>query len=95
MPPPTVTAESWIILDGQSHEVLFARHEHKQDTVTSLAMLMTAYCVFLIADKLEIDMAREEVKIESMAVRWSGGESAFLNPGDILTVRELMHGMLV
>ena len=41
------------------------------------------------------NMAREEVKIESMAVRWSGGESAFLNPGDILTVRELMHGMLV
>ena len=45
-------------------------------------------------ERLDLDIAREEVKVQSMARR-TGGESAFLTQGDILSISELLYGMLV
>ncbi|MEQ6886810.1 D-alanyl-D-alanine carboxypeptidase family protein [Salicola sp. Rm-C-2C1-2] len=91
--PPELGAHSYILMDAQSGRVLVERNADEQVAPASLTKMMTAY----IADR-ETEAGRLSMDEETtVSVRaWqTGGSRMFLREGTQVSVRELMHGVIV
>ena len=91
--PPELGADSYILMDVQSGRVLVAKKPDKRVAPASLTKMMTAY----IADR-EMEAGRLSMDDETTVSvhAWkTGGSRMFLKEGNKVTVRELMHGIIV
>lgn len=86
--PPAVGAPAYVVVGAPDGALLAARAEHERRAVASITKLMT---VLVALDRAALD----DVVVVSPAATRVGGATAFLRPGEQLTVRELALATLV
>jgi D-alanyl-D-alanine carboxypeptidase (penicillin-binding protein 5/6) len=93
VPPPSIAARSWLLLDHGANQPLAEQAADERVEPASLTKLMTAYLSFaaLRQKKLALDQA---VPVSEKA--WKApGSRMFIEPNRPVTVKELLHGMIV
>jgi D-alanyl-D-alanine carboxypeptidase len=85
VPLPSVTARSWIILDGQTGRMIWVcynsltnfqgKNEHSKKEIASLTKIMTAYVTLQMIEKLKIDPKKTYLSVSSFSA-CIGGTSA-------------------
>lgn len=85
---PAVTAESAVVMDLDTGEVLYGKCEHERRPPASLTKVMTGY---LLLKQLEL---QQTVTVSREAAA-TGESSLNLKSGDRLTVENLLHGALM
>jgi serine-type D-Ala-D-Ala carboxypeptidase (penicillin-binding protein 5/6) len=93
VPPPTVAAKAWLLLDHGSGQVLATRDPDARVEPASLTKLMTAYLSFaaLKQGTLKPDQV---VPVSTRAWKMEGSRM-FIAPDRPVTVDELIHGMII
>jgi D-alanyl-D-alanine carboxypeptidase (penicillin-binding protein 5/6) len=91
--PPFVSVKAWVIVDGQSGEVIAGKKESDILEMASTTKMMTAYVV--------LRMARSDPALLDQTIVFSeradktGGSTSGIHAGERLPVRELMYGLLL
>ena len=94
IPPPYVSAKSWGVLDGDDGSLLFGRNEHVIREIASITKIMTSYLIFRIMKRFKINPKKRMIKVSKYA-SCVGGTTAKLKEGDVLSVYDLLHGLLL
>ena len=92
--PPFVTAKSWSICDGRTGEILFGKGENERREIASLTKIMTMFVVIQIIRKIRLDASKTNLQVSKNAAT-IGGSTAKLRTGDILSVWDLLHGLML
>ncbi len=83
-----ISAEKAILLDGQTGRVLYEKRADQQSLVASTTKIMTALIVCEQCNVLDrMSIPKEAVGIE--------GSSMYLQEGEVLTLQELLYGMML
>jgi len=83
-----ISARSAILLDGQTGRVLYEKQPDRQSLIASTTKIMTALVVCEQTNVLDrVRIPQEAVGIE--------GSSIYLKAGEILTVQELLYGLML
>jgi D-alanyl-D-alanine carboxypeptidase (penicillin-binding protein 5/6) len=85
---PSISASSAILVDAKSGQVLYEKNVHEQRSIASTTKIMTAIIV------LERAKLNEEVTIDNSASE-VGESELFLQPGEKMTVQDLLYGLLL
>ncbi|NLW56394.1 MAG: D-alanyl-D-alanine carboxypeptidase [Firmicutes bacterium] len=85
---PTIRASAAILVEAVSGMILYAKNEHQRRGPASTTKIMTA----IVA--LEKGNLEEIVRVSPRAAR-TGGSSLWLKAGDLLSLRELLEGVLL
>ena len=95
VPPPAVTARSWVLVDATSNQVLASGNAEERVEPASLTKLMTAYLVFEALQTKKISM--DQVVTPSLAVRRVRNDESrmFIEAEKPVTVHDLVYGMIV
>ena len=83
-----VSAQQAILVDGQTGQILYEKDPDRRSLIASTTKIMTALIVCEqcnVLDRMEIP--REAVGIE--------GSSMYLKEGEILTLQELLYGLML
>ena len=87
-PCKAISAQSAILMDAQTGRVLYEKLPDKQSLIASTTKIMTALVVCEQCNVLDrVRISREAVGIE--------GSSMFLREGEVLTVQELLYGLML
>lgn len=86
--PPKIHAESAILMDAKTGQVLYEKNSHIRSAPASTTKVLTA----IIA--IESGHLEDEVKISIRAAS-TAGSSMHLNPGQRISLRELVTGLLL
>ncbi|MDN8035884.1 D-alanyl-D-alanine carboxypeptidase family protein [Burkholderia vietnamiensis] len=94
--PPNVQAVSWMVIDGESEQILAEHDADVERQPASLTKLMTAYIVLraLRNQTLHWD---EKVRIGASDVGAVRGDEAkmYLVPGQVVSIKDLIQGLIV
>jgi D-alanyl-D-alanine carboxypeptidase (penicillin-binding protein 5/6) len=91
--PPALGARAWLLLDATSGQQLASRNPDERIEPASLTKLMTAYVVFSALKGKSIAL-EQPIRVSDRA--WHApGSRMFIEPTKPVTVRELLHGMIV
>jgi len=91
--PPPVAARAWLLLDVGSGQVLTAENPDQRIEPASLTKLMTAYLAFAAVKGKTLTL---EQTIPVSPKAWKvPGSKMFIEPQTPVTVKELLHGMIV
>ena len=83
-----VSAEKALVLDGQTGRVLYEKNADSRSLIASTTKIMTALVVCEQCNVLDrMRIPREAVGIE--------GSSMYLREGEVLTVQELLYGLML
>ncbi|MCY0877641.1 MAG: D-alanyl-D-alanine carboxypeptidase [Firmicutes bacterium] len=93
MPEPLVTAKAAELLDGYSGRVLYAKNADKELPMASVTKLMTLYLAVQAINRKEIAL-NELVPVSEEAYRVNGSQ-IWLEPGERLTVDQLLKGIAI
>ncbi len=93
IPPPKLTAASWVIIDPRSGVMIAGENPDEKMQPASLSKLMTAYIIFREIRRGNLTL-EEEVVVSEAAWR-TGGSRMFIEPGDRVSVENLLLGMIV
>ncbi|WP_440996211.1 D-alanyl-D-alanine carboxypeptidase family protein [Arhodomonas sp. SL1] len=91
--PPSVAAESYILMDYHSGRVLAERNPGQRRDPASITKLMTAYTVFKELEAGNIS-ADDEVVVSERAWR-APGSRMFIEVGDRIRLEDLLRGMII
>lgn len=91
--PPAVTAAAWAVLDAASGELLLGRNADDKRQQASVTKIMTALLV--IEREAAVPGSLDEWVRVSTRAGTETGSTAQLRPGDRVTVRDLLHGLLL
>jgi serine-type D-Ala-D-Ala carboxypeptidase (penicillin-binding protein 5/6) len=91
--PPSVSARSWVIMDGASGEILWGQEERTASKAASTTKIMCAYVVLQLAEK-DAGVLDEIVTISRFADDTSGS-TADVREGERLAVRDLLYGLML
>ena len=95
-PAPFVSARSWVMMNLTTGDMMFAKQERIQRQVASLTKIMTAYVVFDLLTKFNLDWNKVTIHVlASSTTPQLGGTSAQLLAGEKMCVRELMYAMML
>jgi D-alanyl-D-alanine carboxypeptidase (penicillin-binding protein 5/6) len=86
--PPTISAESAILLDAKTGQILYEKNSRRRSAPASTTKILTA----IIA--IESGHLDDEVKI-SLRASSTAGSSMHLAPGQLISLRELVTGLLL
>lgn len=99
MPAPAIDADSWVLMDAKTGQILTAGNPDQQRNPASLTKLMTGYVVDRAIDQKRI--TRDD-KVTVGQDAWGavnpvfkGSSLMFLKPGEVLTVRDLSRGVII
>lgn len=87
-PAVHVSANAAVLMDAESGRVLYSKNEEQMLPIASTTKIMTA---LVVLENHELD---EKVEIPYQAVGIEGS-SLYLKEGELLTVEELLYGMLL
>ena len=88
IPCKAISAQSAILIDAQTGRVLYEKQANKQGLIASTTKIMTALIVCEQTNVLDrVRIPQEAVGIE--------GSSMYLKAGEILTVQELLYGLML
>ena len=83
-----LSAQSAILLDGQTGRVLYEKDANQRSLIASTTKIMTALVVCEQCNVLDrMQIPKEAVGIE--------GSSMYLKEGEVLTVQELLYGLML
>ncbi len=91
--PPFVTCKAWAIADTKTGKFLWGGDEMQRLDFASTTKIMTAYIVLKLAET-KPKVLDEEITFSTRADR-TGGSTAGIRAGEILTVRELLYGLML
>jgi D-alanyl-D-alanine carboxypeptidase (penicillin-binding protein 5/6) len=91
--PPVVTAAAWAVVDGATGELLLGHNADEKRHQASVTKIMTALVVLERA--AAVPGALDEWVRVSTRAGTETGSTAQLRPGDRVTVRDLLHGLLL
>lgn len=91
--PPTLNAKSYVLMDATTGAVLAASKPNMRIAPASITKLMLLYIA-------EQELAKGQIHLTDVvtvpSVAWAtGGSRMFLKPGDKITVRNLISGIIV
>ena len=87
-PCNAISAENAILLDAQTGRVLYEKNADQQSLIASTTKIMTALVVCEQCNVLDrVRIPKEAVGIE--------GSSVYLKEGEVLTVQELLYGLML
>lgn len=87
-PVSAISADSYVLMDAQSGYILEQRQPQKRALIASTTKIMTAFVVCEECNILDsVCIPKDAVGIE--------GSSIYLKEGEILTVQELLYGMML
>lgn len=94
--PPVFDAESWVLMDYHSGQVLFEHNGHKKIWPASLTKMMTSYVIGMEikAGRLKPD---DQVMIteEAWSKNYSDSSKMFIEVGDSVSVDALNKGIII
>lgn len=91
--PPFVTCKGWVLLDGETGEVLADRDGYQPLPMASTTKMMTAYLAFQ-SIAAEPELADSIVTFSKRADQTIGSTSG-VRTGEQLPLRELLYGLLL
>jgi D-alanyl-D-alanine carboxypeptidase (penicillin-binding protein 5/6) len=95
-PAPFVSARSWLMMNIDTGEVMFAKQETVQRQVASLTKIVTMCVVLDLIERYNIDPVSTKINVlESSTTPFLGGTSAELLAGDKISIQELLYGMML
>lgn len=83
-----VSAQYAIVIDGQTGQVLYEKNADKQALIASTTKIMTA---LLVCEQCNV-LDRMEIPEEAVGIE---GSSMYLKEGEILTLQELLYGLML
>lgn len=86
--PPKIEAQAAILMDAKTGQILFEKNSHARNAPASTTKVLTA----IIA--IESGHLDDEVKVSSRAAN-TAGSSMHLSSGQIISMRELVTGLLL
>jgi D-alanyl-D-alanine carboxypeptidase (penicillin-binding protein 5/6) len=95
LPPPTIAAKSWMLVDATSGQVIAAQEPQLRIEPASLTKIMTAYVTFaaLRDKKLTLD---QMVTVSQRAWKVDASSSKmFIDPATPVSVNDLLHGLMI
>ena len=92
--PPFVTAKSWAIMDGRTGEILFGKCENDRREIASMTKIMTCFVVIQIIRKIKLNAEKTMLQVSRSAAT-VGGTTAKLKTGDVLSIWDLLHGLML
>lgn len=66
----------------------------KNREIASMTKVMTAFLVIQIARRIKLDLKKTQFKVSKTSA-WIGGTTAKLRTGDVLSVWDLLHGLML
>lgn len=87
-PCKAISANSAILLDGQTGRVLYEKQPDKKSLIASTTKIMTALVVCEQTNVLD----RVRIPPEAVGIE---GSSIYLKAGEVLTVQELLYGLML
>ncbi|HEU0230842.1 MAG TPA: D-alanyl-D-alanine carboxypeptidase family protein [Burkholderiaceae bacterium] len=95
IPAPALDANAWLLLDAKSNEIIAEHNADARIQPASLTKIMTAYLVFKAIHDHQLSMD-QTVTVSTLAWKVDPESSKmFLKPGDRVTIRQLLTGLLV
>lgn len=83
-----LSAQSAILLDGQTGRILYEKNGDKQGLIASTTKIMTALVICEQCNVLDrVKIPKEAIGIE--------GSSMYLKEGEVLTIQELLYGLML
>ena len=95
VPPPDVTARSWVLVDATSNQVLASGNADERVEPASLTKLMTAYLVFDALKSKKINMDQTVMPSEAVRRVRTDESRMFVEANKPVTVHDLVYGMIV
>ena len=92
--PPFVTAKNWSIMDGRTGEILFGKAENDRKEIASMTKIMTCFLVIQICRKLKLNPEKTCIQVSKHASSIEG-TSAKLKTGDVVSIWDLLHGLML
>lgn len=91
---PQISTKCWAIYDASKMAFIHGKREQQKRECASLTKIMSAYVVIALCKLFKLNIKKTEVIISPIAsdIR---GTSANLETGDILTVEQLLYGMML
>lgn len=89
-PVPAIRASAAIVVDGDTGQVIWGKNPHQPWPPASMTKMMTA----LVTLQQEPDLNRV-VAVDVDAAQMPGDSVMGLHPGERLTIRDLLYGLLV
>ena len=83
-----ISAGSAILLDGTTGRVLFEKQPDKQSLIASTTKIMTA---LVVCEQVNV-LDRVRIPPEAVGIE---GSSMYLRAGEIMTVQELLYGLML
>lgn len=93
--PQSIKAEAWLVMDGDSGQILGESNAHAQRAPASLTKMMVAYLSLqqIHAGKLSMD---EQLSVPPEVEQVASDETRmYLHPGEMVKVSDLLTGLLV
>ncbi len=95
LPPPTIAARSWLLLDATSGQVLASQDPEMRVEPASLTKIMTAYLAFSAVRDKKLDL-NQLVTVSTNAWKVDGDSSKmFIEPSMPVRVQDLLSGLIV
>ncbi|WP_194720479.1 D-alanyl-D-alanine carboxypeptidase family protein [Noviherbaspirillum malthae] len=95
LPPPTVAAKSWLLLDATSGQVLASQDATTRIEPASLTKIMTAYLAFSAIKEKRLD-PEQLINVSVRAWKVDAGSSKmFIDPATPVKVNDLLYGLIV
>ena len=84
---PTISAESYVLMDADSGQVLLSQNETQEKSIASTTKIMTA----LVA--IENSLLSDKVTVKKSHLK--EGSSMYLAEGEVVTMEALLYGLLL
>ncbi len=95
LPPPSIAARSWLLLDATSGQVLASQEADTRVEPASLTKIMTAYLAFSAVRDKKLDL-NQLVSVSTNAWKVDGDSSKmFIEPSMPVRVQDLLYGLIV
>jgi D-alanyl-D-alanine carboxypeptidase (penicillin-binding protein 5/6) len=95
LPPPTIAAKSWLLLDATSNQVLASQDATMRIEPASLAKIMTAYLTFNAVRDKRLDLNQKVgVSVHAWKVDPTSSKM-FIDPTMQVSVNDLLYGLMV
>ncbi|MFD2364888.1 D-alanyl-D-alanine carboxypeptidase family protein [Pseudoduganella sp. GCM10020061] len=95
LPPPTVAAKAWTLVDATSGQVIASRDPDARIEPASLTKIMTAYVTFgaLRDKKITLDQM-VNVSVNAWKVD-SSSSKMFIDPATPVSIKDLLYGLMI
>jgi D-alanyl-D-alanine carboxypeptidase (penicillin-binding protein 5/6) len=95
LPPPTIAAKSWLLLDMSSNQVIAAQDPDAKVEPASLTKIMTAYLTFAALRDKKLDL-KQTVTVSVRAWKVDASSSKmFIDPATPVSIENLLYGLMV